>query len=160
MRIVGVIGGSSVSKEIYNTSYNTGRLIGERKYVLLTGGLSGVMEAASKGAKEEGGLVVGILPGGSRDTANRWVDIPIVTGMSHARNVIIALTADILIAIDGKVGTQSEIAFGNIYNKKIIGIKCDISLPFEEVKTPDEAIALVDQYFGRKLATETQKKIK
>lgn len=160
MRIVGVIGGSSVSKEIYNISYNTGRLIGERKYVLLTGGLSGVMEAASKGAKEEGGLVVGILPGGSRDTANRWVDIPIVTGMSHARNVIIALTADILIAIDGKVGTQSEIAFGNIYNKKIIGIKCDISLPFEEVKTPDEAIALVDQYFGRKLATESQKKIK
>ena len=149
MRIVGVIGGSSVSKEIYNISYNTGRLIGERKYVLLTGGLSGVMEAASKGAKEEGGLVVGILPGGSRDTANRWVDIPIVTGMSHARNVIIALTADILIAIDGKVGTQSEIAFGNIYNKNIIGIKCDISLPFEEVKTPDEAIVLVDKFFSK-----------
>jgi len=150
MRIVGVIGGSSVSKEIYNIAYKTGILIGERKYVLLTGGLSGVMEAASKGVKEGGGLVVGILPGSSRDTANRWVDIPIVTGMSHARNVIIALTADILIAIDGRVGTQSEIAFGNIYNKKIIGIKCDISLPFEEVKTPEEAIALVDQYFGKK----------
>jgi hypothetical protein len=149
MRIVGVIGGSSVSKEIYNIAYKTGRLIGERKYVLLTGGLCGVMEAASKGAKEEGGLVVGILPGNSRDAANRWVDIPIVTGMSHARNVIIALTADILIAIDGRVGTQSEIAFGNIYNKKIIGIKCDISLPFEEVKTPEEAIALVDKFFSK-----------
>ena len=156
MRIVGVIGGSSVSKEIYNIAYNTGRLIGQRKYVLLTGGLSGVMEAASRGAKEEGGLVVGILPGSSRDTANRWVDIPIVTGMSHARNVIIALTADILIAIDGKVGTQSEIAFGNIYNKKIIGIKCDISLPFEEVKTPEEAIALVDQYFVKNNHKDTE----
>lgn len=150
MRIVGVIGGSSVSKEIYDTAHKMGKLIGERKYVLLTGGLSGVMEAASRGAKEEGGLVVGILPGSSRDTSNRWVDIPIVTGMSHARNVIIALTADILIAIDGRVGTQSEIAFGNIYNKKIIGIKCDISLPFEEVKTPEEAIDLVDQYFVKK----------
>lgn len=149
MRIVGVIGGSSVSKDIYDIAYRTGKLIGKRGYALLTGGLGGVMEAASKGAKEEGGLVIGILPSGARETANRWVDIPIVTSISHARNVIIAQTAEILIAIDGRVGTQSEIAFGHIYKKKIIGIRCDIPLPFEEVKTPEDAIALVDEYFNK-----------
>ncbi|MCK4527079.1 hypothetical protein KAW18_06880 [candidate division WOR-3 bacterium] len=67
--------------------------------------------------------------------------------MSHARNVIITQTADILIAIDGRVGTQSEIAFGHIYRKKIIGIRCNIPLPHIKVSTPEEAISLVDEYF-------------
>jgi uncharacterized protein (TIGR00725 family) len=147
MKIVGVIGGSSVPKDIYELAYIMGTLIGERNYVLITGGLGGVMEAASKGAKEEGGLVIGILPGNSRNAVNQWVDIPIVTGMSHARNVIIAQSADILIAIDGSVGTQSEIAFGHIYKKKIIGIKCTTPLPFDRVNSPEEAIEKVDKFF-------------
>ncbi len=146
MRIVGVIGGSQVPEGIYSIAYETGKLIGERGYALLTGGLGGVMEAASKGAKEAGGLVIGILPGHSKSSANKWVDIPIVTSMSHARNVIITQTADVLIAIDGRVGTQSEIAFGHIYKKKIIGIRCSIPLPFKRVRTPEEAILLVDEY--------------
>jgi uncharacterized protein (TIGR00725 family) len=150
MKIVGVIGGSKVSKEIYEIAFRMGKLIGKRNYVLMTGGLGGVMEAASKGAKEEEGLVIGILPGNSRTTANKWVDIPVVTGMSHARNVIIAQSADILIAIDGAVGTQSEIAFGHIYKKKIIGIKCTIPLPFEKVDSPEEAIEKVDEFFSKK----------
>ncbi|MCK4527076.1 TIGR00725 family protein [candidate division WOR-3 bacterium] len=148
MKIVGVIGGSSAPDDISQIAYKMGKLIGERGYVLISGGLGGVMEAASRGAKEAGGIVIGILPGNSRDTANRWVDIPIVTGMSHARNVIITQTADILIAIDGRVGTQSEIAFGHIYRKKIIGIRCNIPLPHIKVSTPEEAISLVDEYFG------------
>jgi uncharacterized protein (TIGR00725 family) len=150
MKIVGVIGGSKVSKEIYEIAFRMGKLLGKRNYVLMTGGLGGIMEAASKGAKEEGGLVIGILPGNARATANKWVDIPIVTGMSHARNVIIAQSADILIAIDGAVGTQSEIAFGHIYKKKIIGIKCTTPLPFEKVETPEEAIEKVDEFFSKK----------
>ncbi len=150
MKIVGVIGGSKVTKNIYELAFKMGRLIGERNYVLITGGLGGVMEAASKGAKEKGGLVIGILPGSSRFTANKWVDIPITTGMGHARNVIIAASADILIAIDGSVGTQSEIAFGHIYKKKIIGIKCSTPLPFEKVDTPEEAIEKVDEFFSKK----------
>jgi uncharacterized protein (TIGR00725 family) len=150
MKIVGVIGGSKIPKGVYELAFRMGKLIGEKKYTLITGGLGGVMEAASKGAKEKGGLVIGILPGNSRFTANKWVDIPIVTGMSHARNVIIAQSADILIAIDGSVGTQSEIAFGHIYKKKIIGIKCNIPLPFEKVNSPEEAIEKVDEFFSRK----------
>jgi uncharacterized protein (TIGR00725 family) len=149
MKLVGVIGGSKVPKDIYKIAYEMGKLIGERGYVLITGGLGGVMEAVSKGAKEKGGLVVGILPGTSRTSANRWVDVPVVTGMNHARNVIIAQSADILIAIDGAVGTQSEIAFGNIFGKKIIGIKCDIPLPFEKVDSPEEAIKKVEEFFSK-----------
>jgi uncharacterized protein (TIGR00725 family) len=149
MKIVGVIGGSKVSKDIYELAFKMGELIGERNYALITGGLGGVMEAASKGAKEKGGLVIGILPGNSRFTANKWVDVPIVTGMSHARNVIIAQSADILIAIDGSVGTQSEIAFGHIYKKNIIGIKCSTPLSFEKVTSPEEAIEKVDEFFSR-----------
>jgi len=148
MKVIGVIGGAKVSKDIYRVAFRMGELIGERNYVLITGGLGGVMEAASKGAKEKGGLVIGILPGNSRFTANKWVDVPIVTGMSHARNVIISQSADVLIAIDGSVGTQSEIAFGNIYKKKIIGIECNIPLPFEKVDSPEEAIKKVDEFFS------------
>jgi uncharacterized protein (TIGR00725 family) len=150
MRVVGVIGGAKISKEIYTLARKMGNLIAERKYALITGGLGGVMEAASRGAKEKGGLVIGILPGNSRKSANKWVDIPIVTGMNHARNVIIAGSADILIAIDGSVGTQSEIAFGNIYRKRIIGLKCKIPLPFEKVDSPEEAIKKVDDFFFKK----------
>lgn len=150
MKIVGVIGGSKVTKNLFAIACRMGELIAERDYVLLTGGLGGVMEAASKGAKKKGGLVVGILPGNSRKNANKWVDVPIVTGMSHARNVIIAQSADVLIAIDGSVGTQSEIAFGNIYKKKIIGIECKLPLPFEKVDTPEEAIDKVDEFFSKK----------
>lgn len=149
MKIVGIIGGSKVSKDIYEIAFKMGELIGERNYVLITGGLGGVMEAASKGAKEKGGLVIGILPGNASSTANKWVDVPIVTGMSHARNVIIAQSADILIAIDGAVGTQSEIAFGHIYRKKIIGIECYLPLPFEKVDSPLEAIEKVDEFFSK-----------
>ena len=149
MKVVGVIGGAKVSKDISALARKMGNLIGERQYVLITGGLGGVMEAASRGAKEKGGLVIGILPGNSQNSANKWVDVPIVTGMSHARNVIIAQSADILIAIDGSVGTQSEIAFGNIYRKKIIGIKCKIPLPFEKADSPEEAIEKVDEFFSK-----------
>ncbi|RKZ25896.1 TIGR00725 family protein, partial [bacterium] len=89
MGIIGVIGGSQVSSEIYRLAYEVGREIGKRGHILVNGGLSGVMEASAKGAKEEGGLVVGILPGHSKESANPWVDIPVVTGMGEARNVII-----------------------------------------------------------------------
>ena len=149
MKIVGVIGGSDVKKNIYELAFRTGELIGERDYVLITGGLGGVMEAASKGAKTKEGLVIGILPGNAKAAANQWVDIPIVTGMSHARNVIIAQSADILIAVDGSLGTQSEIAFGHIYKKKIIGIECKLPLPFDKVNSPEEAIEKVDEFFSK-----------
>ncbi len=81
------------------------------------------MEAACKGAREAGGHTIGVLPGASRSDANEYVEFPIVTGMGFARNAIIVLTADVLIAVDGSYGTLSEIAMALGYGKPVIGLE-------------------------------------
>jgi len=120
--IVAVIGGNFCSKEIAEMAYEVGKRIAQRKHILICGGLAGVMEAACRGAKDGGGLTIGILPGKDKAEANRFVDIPIVTAMSHARNAIIVRTADMLIAVDGKYGTLSEIGLALAIGKKVVGL--------------------------------------
>lgn len=85
--------------------------------------MSGVMEAASKGAYEAGGVIIGVLPTASTSDANPYVTIPIATNMGHARNAIIAHTADVLVACGGGYGTLSEIALANKLGKKVFGLK-------------------------------------
>jgi uncharacterized protein (TIGR00725 family) len=120
--VIGVIGASSCSAEIAKLAEAVGREIGKRGAVLICGGLGGVMEFASKGAKEAGGLTIGILPGTSKEEANRYIDIPIVTGLGHARNILIAHSSDSLIAVSGEHGTLSEIAIGLKLKKTVIGL--------------------------------------
>ncbi len=120
--IISVIGAGTCSKEIYTLAEHVGTLIAQKGATLVTGGLSGVMEAASKGASEAGGIVVGILPGFSKEEANDYVTIPITTGLSHARNVIVARSADAVIAVSGEYGTLSEIAIALKLGKPVIGI--------------------------------------
>ncbi len=123
-KLVAVIGGSVIKdEEIRQIAFETGKEIASRGYVLVCGGMGGVMEEASKGAKSVGGLVVGILPGKDKTDANPYIDIPVVTSMSHARNAIIVRTADCVIAIDGEYGTLSEIALAKVINKQVFGIK-------------------------------------
>jgi len=119
---IGVIGGAFCSSDIYRIAEDVGRFIAKKGGVLITGGLSGVMEAASKGAKEEGGLTVGILPGFEDTDANRYIDIPIVTGLDHARNVIVVRSSQAIIAINGEYGTLSEISIALKIGKPVIGI--------------------------------------
>ncbi|HUU51143.1 MAG TPA: TIGR00725 family protein [Nitrospinota bacterium] len=119
---IGVIGGAFCNSDIYRIAEDVGRFIAKRGGVLITGGLSGVMEAASKGAKEEGGLTVGILPGFEDTDANRYIDIPIVTGLDHARNVIVVRSSQAIIAINGEYGTLSEISIALKIGKPVIGI--------------------------------------
>lgn len=121
-RIIAVIGGRRASKAHLKEALAAGRLIARSGAVLMTGGLSGVMEAACKGAHLEGGLTIGILPGTDKHEANKYVDIPVVTGLGIGRNVIIARAADALIAIGGQYGTLSEIAFALQLNKPVAGI--------------------------------------
>ena len=108
--IIGVIGASQPSAEGLYMAEVVGREIASRGAVLVCGGLGGVMEAASKGAFEAGGEVMGILPGPDKLSANPYVTLPVPTNMGHARNVIIAHTAEALIAVEGEHGTLSEIA--------------------------------------------------
>ncbi len=120
--IVAVIGTSSASSEEAAAAEHVGRLVAERGWVLVTGGLGGVMEAASKGASEAGGAVVGILPHGDSSRANAHVQIPIATNMGFARNAIIAHTADALIAVGGAYGTLTEISMALNLGKPVFGI--------------------------------------
>ena len=103
-------------------AYEVGRLLGERGHVLVCGGRGGVMLEACRGAKQTGGLTVGILPGTDRAEANEYVDVPVVTGLGEARNAIVARTAEAVIAIGGGYGTLSEIAFALRFGRPVIGL--------------------------------------
>jgi uncharacterized protein (TIGR00725 family) len=109
--IIAVLGGRHCDAKAYNLAYEVGRLIAESKAILLCGGRSGVMEAACKGATENGGLTIAILPDNDASKANPWVQIAIPTGLGIARNSIIVRSCDAAIAIGGKYGTLSEIAY-------------------------------------------------
>jgi uncharacterized protein (TIGR00725 family) len=112
-KMIGVFGGGSVSEHDaeYCLAEEVGRLLAQKGFVVLTGGLGGVMTAAGKGAKEAGGITVGILPGTTGTTpANPYVDIAIYTGMGEARNVVNVKSCQAAIAIGGEYGTLSEIS--------------------------------------------------
>jgi hypothetical protein len=121
-RMVAVIGGGAADDATLRIAEEVGRLIAAEEGILLCGGLGGVMEAAAKGAKSAGGITVGILPQGDSASANRYITVPVATGFGEGRNVVIARTADALIAIGGEYGTLSEIAFGLKMGKPVIGI--------------------------------------
>ena len=121
--IIAVIGGSNCPSEIYALAEEVGRDVAQRGHMVVCGGLSGVMEAACKGAKSAGGLTIGLLPGGNVRDANPYVDIPIATGMGYARNVIITRTAAVAIAVDGEYGTLSEIAHALGFGIPVVGLK-------------------------------------
>jgi len=123
MRQITIIGSSgSISPKISKMAQELGRCIASRGAILITGGRDGVMEAASKGAKERGGLTVGIVPGSKQD-ANPYVDVVVVTGMGDARNVINVRSGDVVIAVSGAAGTLSEIALALKAGKKVIAIR-------------------------------------
>lgn len=136
-----MIGGSECSKENYAAAEAVGRLIAERGGMVICGGLSGVMEAACKGACEAGGLTIGILPGNHVEDANAYVKIPVATGMGIGRNIVIIRTAAAVIAVDGKYGTLSEIAYALQMNKPVFGLNSWNEVPgVTAVNTPGEAV--------------------
>jgi len=119
---IGVIGGSRCSRKVAKLAEETGRELAKHGATLICGGLGGVMEAACRGAQQAGGRTIGILPGNSATAANPYIDIPIVTGMGEARNVIIIRSAQAVIAIDGEFGTLSEIAHALRSGVPVIGL--------------------------------------
>lgn len=119
---IAVIGAGRCSAEVAALAEAVGQELAKRRAVLVCGGLGGVMEAACRGAKAAGGLTVGILPGTSRREANPYVDIPIVTGMGEARNVLVVQSAQAVIAIHGEYGTLSEIAHALKLGIPVIGL--------------------------------------
>jgi uncharacterized protein (TIGR00725 family) len=115
-----VVIGSSDDRENVDEAYRIGEFIARREMVLISGGRGGIMEAASRGASDGKGIVIGIIPGEGLDQANRYCSIVIPTGIGFARNVINVLSADCIIAIGGKSGTLTELAYAWQFGKPII----------------------------------------
>lgn len=141
-RMIGVIGAGTATAEGYEIACQVGRLIAEAGAVLVCGGLGGIMEAACRGACEAGGQTLGLLPGPEASEANPWVTLAVSTNLGHARNVIIAHTAQALIAVEGEFGTLSEMAIGLKLGKPVVAIGSWPGLPgVIYANTPAEAVA-------------------
>jgi len=119
---VSVIGGHDIDEKGAELAYQVGKMIAQEGAVLVCGGLAGVMEAAARGAKEADGLTIGILPGKNKADANHYIDIPLPTSMGFSRNTIVACSADVIIALPGSYGTNSEICYGLVYKRPVIDL--------------------------------------
>lgn len=147
---IAVIGGSKVSANNYRIAYKLGKLIAQEGWVLISGGRTGVMEASCKGARENGGMTVGILPSYDGNDANSYVGIKIPTGLGFARNVLVIRAADFVIAVDGQYGTLSEIAFAFNENKTVIGIHTWNIKGVRKVKTAEKAVQYIREKVYKK----------
>ena len=154
--IIGVMGPGRADTSEREAAYELGKRIAAEGWTLLTGGRSsGVMEAASKGAREAGGLTVGVLPGPGRSGMSEFVDVPIVTGMGSARNNINVLSSDLVIACGAGMGTTSEIMLAAKARKPVILLKQTEAAEaflkqfktdlFYFASTPSEAVDLAKQ---------------
>ncbi len=140
--LIGVIGGESCSAEVARLAEEVGAELARRGAVLICGGRGGVMEAACRGARREGGLTIGILPGSDPAEANPYVAIPLATGLGSARNYVIVTAAAALIAIDGEYGTLSEIGFALRQGKRVVGLESWEIPGMVKARTPQEAVSL------------------
>ena len=119
---ISVIGAGEPPPEAIPLAEEVGRELARRGVVLVTGGLAGIMEAACRGAKEAGGLTIGVLPGSDPADANPYVDIPICTGIDYARNIVVVRSGRAVIAVSGAYGTLSEIAHALGDDIPVIGL--------------------------------------
>jgi uncharacterized protein (TIGR00725 family) len=142
---VSIIGGSTPTDEGLDAARDVGRLLGERGHTLVCGGLGGIMKAACRGASEADGHTIGILPGDDRSAANEYVDTAIATGLGHARNALVVVNGDAVIAIDGAGGTLSEVGFSSVYDRPIAGLDAPDAPHLGQVDSPNEAVDYVEQ---------------
>lgn len=141
---VSVIGGSTVDGDTYEEARELGRLLAERGHTVVCGGYGGVMEAVCRGAKEEGGTTVGVLSGDDPDAANDYVDVPVATNMGDARNALVVLNGERVVAIDGAYGTLSEIAHALVLGKTVVGLDTHDVEGVKSVETPHDAVELLE----------------
>jgi hypothetical protein len=138
---IGVIGAGKCAKKLKEQAYLVGKAIALQGAVLVCGGLGGIMEAAAHGAREAGGLTVGIIPGCDRAEANPFCDVVIPTGVGEARNIIVVRTADAVVALHGKYGTITEIAFALKAAKPVVStVVWEVFPEVRHIPDPDKAV--------------------
>lgn len=150
MKTIGVIGAGRCDGKTYELARTIGAGIARTGAALVCGGLGGVMEGACQGAQEAGGLTIGILPGPEKSAANRYVTVPIVTDLGHARNILVVRSSDILVAVAGGYGTLSEISIALKLGRPVIGVNTWPALDaVHYVETAEQALAAVKNHLNR-----------
>ena len=138
---VAVVGSGDVTGKLYEQAREFGRLVAGRGGVTVCGGLSGVMEAAARGATEAGGVSIGILPDEDREKANPYLSYSIATGTGHARNLAVVCSGDVVVAIGGEYGTLSEIGLARKVGRPVVALgSWDLPGHVVVAASPEEAI--------------------
>jgi uncharacterized protein (TIGR00725 family) len=144
---VAVVGPRSASPEEAAVAEEVGARIAGAGLVLLTGGRTGAMEAASRGAMQAGGLTIGLLPDTEWTAANDYVAVPLASGIGQARNAIIARAALALIAVGGTHGTITEMAFGIHFDRPVFALPLAPEVPGAvRCATPADAVGRVARH--------------
>jgi uncharacterized protein (TIGR00725 family) len=149
VRQVSVIGASEADEKLAAEAEAVGRGLAEAGFTLVTGGMGGVMEAASRGATEAGGTAIGVLPWDSTDAGNPYLTHAIATGVGQARNLAVVASGQAVIAIGGSWGTLSEIGFARKLGRYVVSIdswelaRAGEELGIVTVETAEEAVATV-----------------
>lgn len=144
-----VVGAADASAEEAEAAEAVGRLLAERGAIVVCGGRGGVMAAACRGAVARGGITVGLLPGSEAGEGNPFLTIALPTGMGQARNAVLVLAGEVLIAIGGGPGTLSEIGLALKAGKRVIGLgtwevrdRGGLPAAILQAGSPEQAVAL------------------
>lgn len=141
---IAIVGAGKCSKKLRDMAAVAGRRIAQQGGVVVCGGLGGVMEGAARGAREGGGVTIGILPGPDRGDANEFIDYAIPTGFGEARNLMVVRSADAVLAFPGKYGTLSEMAFALKLKKPLVSVSAwKLGDEIVQVEDPEEAARMV-----------------
>ena len=141
---VSVIGGSTVDEHDAETAERLGRSLAESGHTVVCGGYGGVMEAACRGASDAGGRTIGILPSDDPGDANPYIDEPIATGLGHARNALVVMNGEAVIAVDGGSGTLAELGYAGVYNRPTAGLGTHDTDHVTAVEGVEEAVRYVE----------------
>ena len=142
---ISVFGGRDITPDVYQDTLEIGRRLADEGYMVFCGGGAGVMEAIAKGVHDEGGIVIGVLKGQDLEEGNKYLTVPIATGIGIARNAILAYNCDAAIAISGRYGTLSEIAYAFQLKKPVIGYKTWDIDPVIQANTPEEVVSKLNK---------------
>lgn len=143
---VAVVGSGEATGELYELAREVGRLVASRDGIVVCGGLSGVMEAAARGATEAGGVAIGVLPDEDRGRANPYLSYSVATGTGQARNLAVVCSGDVVVAVGGEYGTLSEIGLALKIGRPVVALESwNLGGHVVVVASPEEA---VEKAFG------------
>ncbi len=146
---VAVVGSGEATGELYEFAWEVGRLVAEKGGVVVCGGLSGVMEAAARGANEAGGVAIGILPDEDRRRANPYLTYSVATGTGHARNLAVVCSGDVVVAVGGEYGTLSEIGLALKVGRPVVALDSwDLGEHVAVASSPNEAAEAAFRLLG------------